>query len=77
MPVLRNGLMEIFISSPIYLSLEQLVVSKNKQKKKKRKSKDKPHQGDRGIHDAVWQRILVLPVLCPLWINRRLHVPEG
>ena len=55
MPMLRNALMEIFISFPIYLSVEQLVASKNKQKKKKRKIKDRPHQGDKGIHDAVWQ----------------------
>lgn len=36
--MLRNALMEIFTSFPIYLSVEQLVGSKNKQKKKKEKN---------------------------------------
>lgn len=73
--MLRNALKEMFISFPIYLSAEQLVASKNK-KKKKRTIKDRPHQGDSGLLDAFWQQSLVLPVLCPLWINGRLHVPE-
>jgi len=38
-----NGNFNLFI----YLSVEQLVASKNKQKKKKRKIKDRAHQGAR------------------------------
>jgi len=38
MPELRDSLMEIFIPFPLYLSVEQLFVSKTKQKKKKKKN---------------------------------------